>query len=541
MDKNTPIGIVSAAALSPSNEHFFQFFITKKDKDAKDAVILGCNDIVKIKRRSTSEGNKNDYVYAVISNVCHYTDAPDHEANFVSYNFGYPSDNPNQLPRLNYCLVSAKVIYNENNVFFPVHTGDFVYLCTKEEILNALYLGYKEPNKQKAYVEIAKCIMYKGNGEEVEEEIPVMINTEYLVGNLMAHLNISGITGGAAKTTKALTIAKRIYDHYKQNKTAASIILFNTKKQDLLKIDTPKDNLNSKPKDAWFSSVSFMRPNSGENTNKITPKKKTDYYVIRFDKKNLAMLVAGDPDDSGTMYSCTKYLEDTLSEKENKKNINDWEAFRKHIDSNAQDTSNSIESRSWKKYSRLINSIIPSSTSNSIFANNKGCDLTELLSQKMDGHKIILIDIAPLKPLEQAFVFGCAISTINEVMKTQNKKVIVFVDELNKYASSGAPSSSPILKALIEMSEEGRNSGLCLMTAEQSLSVIHPRIKNNFGSQIIGRTAALELSSFDYSALPPEILNKITTFKNRDALVISPTINAGYMIAEFEDKFYKEA
>lgn len=45
-------------------------------------------------------------------------------------------------------------------------------------------------------------------------------------------------------------------------------------------------------------------------------------------------------------------------------------------------------------------------------------------------------------------------------------KIIVFIDELNKYASSDAPKNSPILRQVLDVAERGRSLGMVLFAAD---------------------------------------------------------------------------
>lgn len=542
MESNVkPIGIVSATSQEPSDENSF-FFILTKNEGNLDRAVIGMGDLVKVERKLPGK-QENDVIYAAVESVRHFTDAPEHVANFVSYNFGYIEDDSDQFSRLGFTLVSAKVIFNEGDVYFPVNNGDKVFLCDKEEeVLKVLYLKY-EPGDEKN-INIGKHIMYKGDPRELE--IPIILHSDYIVGPMNAHINISGMSGGAAKTTKALSIAKCLHDKLPE----VTVVLFNTKNDDLLNVNHPANELDfhqqledsncvHKKATEWYNNVKYIYPYQGGKSQKGTFI--IDYQELKR-RNNLDMLVAGDPDESGTMDNCTRYVNEET-------NITDWSSFSSNVDktenNSKQPSSFGISPQSWNKYKRIIKKLFPDNDPKGIFSQkiNGTNDLALLLDQKLEEKgSVIVIDLAPLEMLQQAFVFGCAIRIVKEKVKQlKSKKVVIFVDELNKYASEGTPLSSPILEALIDISETGRSSGICLMTAEQSLSVIHPRIKNNFATQIIGRTGPLELSSYDFSAIPQEVRRRITTFKQEDALVISPTINAGFLQGIFPDKFYQES
>ena len=72
-------------------------------------------------------------------------------------------------------------------------------------------------------------------------------------------------------------------------------------------------------------------------------------------------------------------------------------------------------------------------------------------------NEILVIDIARLDETMQGFVFGNVINSVHDLKsgKTERvyesipQKIIIFVDELNKYAYDDISNDSPILRQLI--------------------------------------------------------------------------------------------
>ncbi len=73
---------------------------------------------------------------------------------------------------------------------------------------------------------------------------------------------------------------------------------------------------------------------------------------------------------------------------------------------------------------------------------------------------VFVIDIAKLDEDMQGFVFGDVVSSIYDLKLGQAderdeadipSKIIIFIDELNKYASKDVPKNSPILRRLLEI------------------------------------------------------------------------------------------
>ncbi len=108
------------------------------------------------------------------------------------------------------------------------------------------------------------------------------------------------------------------------------------------------------------------------------------------------------------------------------------------------------------------------------------------------------------------------------------KKVIVFVDELNKYAPEGA-KGSPILDQVLEVSERGRSLGIVLYGAQQFLSAVHDRVTGNCSTTLLGRTNASEMAERSYR------------FLNRDIKAAATRLEKGQLILNLTSQSFSIA
>lgn len=536
---NSAIGFVSSTIGFPADESQFSFIISKNENDCEKCR-LNPLDIVKV------QVQENEYIYASVVSVQSMTDAPDHVANYISNNFGKGAE-PKAMNRIAFYCVSAKVLFNENDNYFPVKNGDNVYLCDNvKELYKIIYSGYSDEDKEKQnYIPIAKQTMYNGG-----LELCALLDKRYLIGPDAAHLNISGMSGVASKTTKAMAILRELYNRDEDIR----IVIFNTKGEDF--IDLTEKSIEDL--DSIYQELQRFG-NRSENSfspttlrpmlaNKQSKTKNGENFVLKYSiqkkKGNLDLLVVDDADTTGTMDGCTKVIQNWED-----KVVKDWDGLKSAVTTQAgkkeKDNTTGIQGISWKKYSRVINRVIDDS---GLFV-AKGSDiedLSELLEKKLKdnvANRVLVIDLAALdnNPLQQAYVFGCTMRAIREYCaKDKDNKVAVFVDELNKYASEDTSATSPILMDLIDVAERGRSLGLCLVTAEQSLSIIHRRIKANIANYIYGRTGTLELTQFDYEMIPQVFKQQMTMFLHADGLICTSTLNTGLLKAKFPDKFYEE-
>ena len=198
-----------------------------------------------------------------------------------------------------------------------------------------------------------------------------------------------------------------------------------------------------------------------------------------------------------------------------------------------------ISIQSWRKFKRLIRK----SVMNDIFQPNKGgaekrqIFLSEAI-QNINQGEVFVIDIARLEEQFQTFVFGDIVRSVYDLKlgetdraeKEIPKRIIIFVDELNKYASSSAPKSSPILNNILEITERGRSMGIIFFSAEQFKSAIHDRTKGNCSTHAYGRTNAIEISKPDYRFIPKVFTNMMTRLDKGDLIIEHPIFRTLFKI-----------
>jgi hypothetical protein len=118
-------------------------------------------------------------------------------------------------------------------------------------------------------------------------------------------------------------------------------------------------------------------------------------------------------------------------------------------------------------------------------------------------------------------------------------KIIIFIDELNKYASKEVPKSSPILRQILDITERGRSMGIILFGAEQFRSDIHDRVKGNCASYAYGRTNTIEVSKGDYHFVPPVYKSMLTRLKQGEYIIQNPVFRSLLNI-KFPKPIYKQ-
>ena len=137
---------------------------------------------------------------------------------------------------------------------------------------------------------------------------------------------------------------------------------------------------------------------------------------------------------------------------------------------------------------------------------------------------VYVVDVANVDQLGQDLVFARVVSKLREYLERRDlgvEAVVVFVDELNKYASADGPETH-VKKMLLDISERGRYLGLVLFGAEQFRSQIHRRVVGNAGTIVYGRMDYDELATPGYQVLSPATEIKLATLPVGELMVRHP-------------------
>jgi hypothetical protein len=158
----------------------------------------------------------------------------------------------------------------------------------------------------------------------------------------------------------------------------------------------------------------------------------------------------------------------------------------------------------------------------------------DIFDEPFEDKGVYVVDVAKINPLAQDLVFTRVVEELKTRLEKKTlgvDKVIVFVDELNKYASSDS-GNSYLKQTLLEISERGRYLGLVLFSAQQFKSQVHKRIIGNCGTSIYGRMDMDELAQSGYSVMEQTIKRELTVLEKGKLLIRHPHFNQ-YIFIKF--------
>lgn len=553
------IGKILATEKNPSTMEEFYFW-------TKPELILNPFDVVKVEHINDS------VTYGVIEEISHITDTANFLSEYISNDFGDVDTTPLTY-RVGMNYVKARIVGNNKNVYIPVHNGKAVCMAEKKEVADALGLSSIKNPVSCGYLE-----MYQGADENDRIKLPVHMDSRFLIGPEGAHLNISGISGLAAKTSYAMFLLKAIQDKClnavdEDADDDVAFVIFNVKGKDLLAIDEPNPfesdeerrethalyetmGMSTSPfknvhyyypysqKGAWNTYLDKAAVESNINRGAAHMYK----YEYKFDKENLDLMFASLDDPTQTMDAILSYI---ISERGDFGHLGDWTEFLEEVhncgEAGKKDKEKEITVQSWRKFERIVKkSIFHNPIFDSIRNTSEETRISDALKH-IKKNEVHVIDIAKLNDDMQSFVFGDAVRAIYDLQLGQYEdgdytppsKIVIFIDELNKYASTDAPKSSPILRQILDIAERGRSLGVILFAAEQFKSAIHTRVTGNCSTFAYGRTNAIEIAKNDYRFIPSVYKSMMARLEQGEYIIQNPVFSSLLNI-KFPKPIYKQ-
>ncbi|HEX5577881.1 MAG TPA: hypothetical protein VFX40_05855, partial [Gemmatimonadaceae bacterium] len=150
--------------------------------------------------------------------------------------------------------------------------------------------------------------------------------------------------------------------------------------------------------------------------------------------------------------------------------------------------------------------------------------VSDLPFGSFEDRAVYVVDVASLEEDAQDLIFARIVSKLREHLERRDlgvKHLIVFVDELNKYAPNDAQDTY-VRKMLLDIAERGRYLGLVLFSAQQFRSQVHRRVVGNSGTALYGRMDSDELATPGYAVLSAATRTRLATLEKGQLMVRHP-------------------
>jgi hypothetical protein len=534
--KHPALGRVVATERRPNTPNEFHFWT------ALDSPV-GIGTIVRVDGSYAVNGHV-PHVYGVVVEGFSYTDVQSPLHDVIGYDGTPAAASMAATERTEIRLYTAHVLRHvPEEPLQPVPMGE-VFLAEASDVEVALRMdGYLKAGARTG-IPIG---VYRAGGTES----PIYLDADFLLGPEAAHLNITGVSGLATKTSAVEWMLQSIFTHFPAAKGSVAAVCFNVKGPDLCFLDQPGE-LDDGDRalyercgvpDEPFQNVRYFAPFKSDgftlNTlrsneallGNVTPLTWGLREVLQFAE---VLLNKDDVDAKADA------LIDFIKERVLDKDFSDESLLNRKryvvrsfadLDQWFKDVLLAMEGKgteSWKTHHvatirKVRNRLSNISTRCAGLVTDEGT-VSDLPYGSFEDRAVYVVDVASLEEDAQDLIFARVVSKLREHLERRDlgvSHVIVFVDELNKYAPSDGPDTY-VRKMLLDIAERGRYLGLVLFGAQQFRSQVHRRVVGNSGTALYGRMDADELSTPGYTILSPATRTKLATLDKGQLMVRHP-------------------
>src|SRR5215217_5427432 len=418
-----------------------------------------------------------------------------------------------------------------------------VFLATEEDVAVALRMdGYL---KDGAHTGIPIGVYRAGATDSV-----IWLDADFLLGPEAAHLNISGVSGLATKTSAVEWLLSSIFTHFPASRGSIAAVCFNVKGPDLCFLDQP-GTLDDRDRDLYeklgvparpFENVEYFAPYNSKgialNTlrsnealaHNVTPLTWGLREVLQF-----AEVLLNKDDVDAKADALIDFIKERVIDKDFSDERLGPTRYRVQsfadLDKWFRDVLRAMEAaddQSWRTHHiatirKVRNRLSNISTRCAGLVTDDGT-VSDLPFGTFEDRAVYVVDVASLEEDAQDLIFARIVSKLREHLERRDlgvKNLIVFVDELNKYAPNDGQDTY-VRKMLLDIAERGRYLGLVLFSAQQFRSQVHRRVVGNSGTALYGRMDGDELATPGYSVLSPATRTKLATLEKGQLMVRHP-------------------
>jgi DNA helicase HerA-like ATPase len=530
-----PVGRVVATELKPATPHQFHFWTAQETS-------IGIGAIVRVEEQGKGNGEGGRVVYGVVTDAFAYSDlaTPLHDVIGAEGDPVRAAAAPTVRQEIR--LWTAAVLRQiPEEPLQPVPLGR-VLVATDADVAQALRMDAYLTGAAPTGIPVG---LYTSGGLES----PVYLDADFLLGPEAAHLNISGVSGLATKTSAVEFLLASIFQHFPAHKGKIAAVCFNVKGPDLCFLDQPgalaeedrrryeRLGVAARP----FERVRYFAPFKADGVNLNTLRTHPDLAPSveplvwgLAEVLDYAEVLLNRDDIDAKADAFIDFLADRVLNRDfadgfggthRVQSFADLDRLFRAIIGGLEDAG---RSDMWRTHHIATIRKVRNRLSN-ISTRCKGLVADDGQSSDLPwgafaDRTAYVVDLANVDPLGQDLVFARVVSKLREHLERRDlgvDAVVVFVDELNKYAPADG-ADTYVKKMLLDISERGRYLGLVLFAAEQFRSQVHRRVVGNAGTQVFGRMDMDELATPGYQVLSPATKIKLATLPIGELMVRHP-------------------
>src|SRR5918996_3361233 len=432
------------------------------------------------------------------------------------------------------------------SISMPVRIDKSVNLANVDELIFALGIPQMEDPIPVGVIEMPNGL-----------RVPVSLAISYLAGPDAAHVNASGISGNF-KTSYLLFLLQSMYQKLARN-DSVSMIIFNTREEDLLHIHERQVNVSQRDKELFelleleikpFDNVFYFLPRGidGKPLSIHIPKNSKTYsYELHDVHDRLELLFSETYDPRYNLSSIIDYIYESwpLNDQAGKI-VENWSDLFRYKDYPEEIITHK---------STLLHFLgqLQRFRKSSMFT-DKRVTSTYLGKEirKIKAGDIFVIDIAIIPTLEeQSFVVADVMKNIDQLYSVRNTLddvsysddsdsrikgkdekratkrptyILIFIDEINRFLpkSNLLGIRSAVAEQIMKTIIAGKSRNTILFSAQQFKSEVDYALHENTGLHITAKLGTSELSTKPYNMIDESTKMNISRLNKGEIVMVQP-------------------
>ena len=444
---------------------------------------------------------------------------------------------------------SARLDGMEENtsISMPVRIDKSVNLANVEELIFALGIPQMEAPIPVGVIELPNGL-----------KVPISLAISYLAGPDAAHVNASGISGNL-KTSYLLFLLQSMYQKLARD-DAVSMIIFNTREDDLLHIHEEQENISERDKEQFkllqldakpFGNVSYFLPRGRDGkplSIHIPNNSRTYSYELQDVYDRLELLFSETYDPRYNLSSIIDYIYESWPlNNASGKILESWSDLVGYKDYPQEIiTHKSTLLHFLGQLQRFRKSTM--FTDKKLTSTYLGKEIS-----KIKAGDIHVIDIAMIPTLEeQSFVVADVMKNIDQLysvrynlddvsysdnddsgsIKGKDERrttkrptyILIFIDEINRFLpkSNLLGIRSAVAEQIMKTIIAGKSRNTILFSAQQFKSEVDYALHENTGLHITAKLGSSELSTKPYDMIDKSTKMNISRLNKGEMVMIQP-------------------
>jgi DNA helicase HerA-like ATPase len=435
------------------------------------------------------------------------------------------------------------------SISMPVRIHKSVNLANVEEIIFALGIPEMEAPIPVGVIEMPNGL-----------RVPISLAISYLAGPDSAHVNASGISGNL-KTSYLLFLLQSMYQKLAGD-DAVSMIIFNTREEDLLHIHEKQENISERDIELFkllqldakpFENVSYFLPRGRDGkplSIHIPNNSKTYSYELQDVYDRLELLFSETYDPRYNLSSIIDYIYESWPlSNSSRKIVENWSDLVEYTDYPQEIiTHKSTLLHFLGQLQRFRKSTL--FTDKKLTSTYLGKEIS-----KIKAGDILVIDIGMIPTLEeQSFVVADVMKNIDQLysvrynldddvsysdnhnrdtrIKGKDEKratrrptyITIFIDEINRFLpkSNLLGIRSAVAEQIMKTIIAGKSRNTILYSAQQFKSEVDYALHENTGLHITAKLGSSELSKKPYDMIDQSTKMNISRLNKGEMVMIQP-------------------